>query len=178
MISVEEEDRLKSELLGLFSHLNRMRQELATLHHDDTASFDSMADTLDAIVESTETAGNLILENMEQIDSLVGNLCVAGDESSAEVCGQINQCVNRVFEACSFQDLTGQRITRVVRSLKFVEERIGAMIRMWGKEELEKFAFDLKGDEQPEPDADAALLHGPQRANVAISQEDIDKLFG
>ena len=179
MISTEEETRLKKELVGLFGHLNRMRRELASLHHDDSASFDSMADTLDAIVENTETASNTILENMERITTMAEQLHAAEAEAKDAIRDQLNDCVNQVYEACSFQDLTGQRITRVVKSLKFVEERVNAMVRMWGKEELERLIDDLDEDE-PAPaavDADEALLHGPQRANVAISQADIDKLF-
>lgn len=177
MISAQEEDRLKKELVGLFSHMNRMRRELAALQGNGQGDFASMADTLDAIVENTEVASNTILESMEAIDVMVDELKSRDDAEVTSVCDRISTCVNQVFEACSFQDLTGQRITRVVNSLKFVEERISAMIRMWGKEELAKVVEEVKQDETP-AEPDKALLHGPQRANVAISQEDIDKLFG
>ena len=177
MISVQEEDRLKKELVGLFGHLNRMRRELASLHHEEQGSFASMADTLDAIVESTETASNTILESMEEIDGIVGDLRKTADDPALKMCERITDRVNQVFEACSFQDLTGQRITRVVNSLKFVEERVNAMIRMWGKDELAKVVEDLQRETEPAVSADDALLHGPQREGVAISQADVDKLF-
>jgi chemotaxis protein CheZ len=177
MISIQEEDRLKKELIGLFGHLSVMRRELASLRHNDSASFDSMSDTLDAIVENTETASNTILENMENIASAVEQLQCNDHEDNNAVRERIFTCVNQVFEACSFQDLTGQRITRVVKSLKFVEERINEMVRMWGKVELERVIDDMGGN-APNIDTDSALLHGPQRTDVAISQDDIDKLFG
>jgi len=178
MVSTDEDDILKKELVGLFAHLSRMREELASLHHDDSASFDSMADTLDAIVENTEVASNTILENVETIAGLADRLHGADLETKDAIGEQIATCVNQVFEACSFQDLTGQRITRVVKSLKFVEERINAMVRMWGKDELERVIEEMTGGEPAEIDPDEALLHGPQRASVAISQDEIDKLFG
>jgi chemotaxis protein CheZ len=177
MISQEVEDSLKKEVVGLFGHLSMMRRELASLHRDDTANFDAMTDTLDAIIENTEAASNTILESVEEIDEIVSHLRGAGDAASTSVCDQINDRINQVFEACSFQDLTGQRITRVVKSLAFVEARINTMVRMWGKEELARVVDDIAQEQDVGPDQDAELLHGPQRADVAITQADIDKLF-
>jgi len=176
VISSDEENRLKKELLRIYGNINEMRREVAALQDEGLGDFESMADTLDAIVESTEEAGNTILDSMEAIDAKLGVLRALGDPKVAAVCQEITGDANRVFEACAFQDLTGQRITRVVKSLKFVEDRVNALVRIWGKEELAKVAEELN-KEKPVVDADAALLHGPQRANVAVSQDDIDKLF-
>lgn len=179
MVSNEEEDRLKRELLGLFGHMTRMRRELASLHGESTQNFASMADTLDAIVENTEAASNTILESMEDIDAQLAELRANANEATIATCDRITDRVNQVFEACSFQDLTGQRITRVVNALKFVEERVNAMIRVWGKEELAQVFDDIQREmEAAAPkDADKALLHGPQRSSAAVSQTDIDKMF-
>jgi chemotaxis protein CheZ len=180
MISLAEEDRLKRELLGLFGHMSKMRRELATLHGENTKNFASMADTLDAIIESTEQASNTILESMEDIEAIAGELRTNTDAAAApQLCDRIVDRVNQVFEACSFQDLTGQRVTRVVNALKFVEDRVNTMIRMWGKDELAEVFEELKRESElpKEDDPDKALLHGPQRANVAMPQNDIDKLF-
>ena len=77
-----------------------------------------------------------------------------------------------MFEACNFQDITGQRISKVVKTLQFIEERVNKMIEIWGEEGF----TDVKQD-QEERDAEAALLNGPQLANQGVSQADIDKLF-
>jgi chemotaxis protein CheZ len=179
MISIQEEDRLKKELVGLFGHMNKMRRELAVLQGDDAGSFVTMADTLDAIIENTETASNAILESMEDIEEMVGELRKSNDPAVVAVCNRITERGNQVFEACSFQDLTGQRITRVVNSLKFIEERVTSMVRMWGKEELAKVVEEVKREAQPDQSADdeKELLHGPQREGVAHTQDEIDKLF-
>jgi chemotaxis protein CheZ len=177
MISLDNETQLKKELLRMYGNMNDMRRELAALQQDGgLGNFMSMADTLDAIVESTEDAGNTILDSMEAIDGKLEVLRGLGDAKVAAICQDISGDANRVFEACAFQDLTGQRITRVVKSLKFVEDRINALIRLWGKEELAVIVEELNREEPP-VENDAALLHGPQRSNVAISQADIDKLF-
>ncbi|HVI52047.1 MAG TPA: protein phosphatase CheZ [Candidatus Sulfotelmatobacter sp.] len=179
MISEQEEDLLKKELVGLFGHINKMRRELAALQVPTASGevFSSMADTLDDIVENTETASNTILESMEQIEEALGDLRAKGDPEVDAVCDRINERSNAVFEACSFQDLTGQRITRVVNSLKFIEERVSSMVRMWGKEELAKVVEEVSRETQPQVDEDKALLHGPQSATSAISQDDVDKMF-
>jgi len=180
MISEFEEDRLKRELVGLFGHLNKMRRELASLQTptDSGEVFASMADTLDDIVENTETASNTILESMEGIEEELNALRAKADPEVDAICDRINDRSNAVFEACSFQDLTGQRITRVVKSLMFVEERITAMVRMWGKDELAKTVEEIQQEAGTDPvDADKALLHGPQGNQAAISQADVDKMF-
>jgi chemotaxis protein CheZ len=89
------------------------------------------------------------------------------------VSDEIVDSTNKVFEACAFQDLTGQRITRVIKSLQFMEDHINRLVRMWGKEELARMAAEL-AVQNATPD----LMEGPQRSGVAISQDDIDKLFG
>lgn len=177
MITREVEECLKREVVGLFGQLSMMRRELASLHRDDSANFDAMSDTLDAIVENTEAASNTILESVEEIDAIVSDIRSDGDAARNLACDQINDRVNQVFEACSFQDLTGQRITRVVKSLAFLEARINTMVRMWGREELARVVDDIAQEQENVSDKDAELLHGPQRADAAITQADIDKLF-
>ena len=176
MNGTAEENRLKRELVGLFGHLNKLRRELASLHGGEEHNFVSMSETLDDIVKNTENASNTILENMESIDEMVGTLRASGDPKVIEVGNRINDRVNEVFEACSFQDLTGQRISRLVKGLTFIEERVNAMIRVWGRDEISKVIDEVK-QEQSEKSEDQKLLHGPQSETKAIAQTDVDKLF-
>jgi chemotaxis protein CheZ len=176
MNGTAEENRLKRELVGLFGHLNKLRRELASLSGGEEHNFVSMSETLDDIVKNTENASNTILESMESIDEMVGALRSSSDPAVLEACDRINDRVNQVFEACSFQDLTGQRINRLVKGLTFIEERVNAMIRVWGRDEIFKVIDEVKA-EQTEKSADEALLHGPQSESRAIDQSEVDKLF-
>jgi chemotaxis protein CheZ len=176
MNGTAEENRLKRELVGLFGHLNKLRRELATLHGGEEHNFVSMSETLDDIVKNTENASNTILESMESIDEMVDTLRSSEDPAVIEACNRINDRVNQVFEACSFQDLTGQRINRLVKGLTFIEERINAMIRVWGRDEISKVIDEVKA-EQTEKTDDQKLLHGPQSESKAIDQSEVDKLF-
>jgi len=171
MIAPEEERVLKTHLVEMFGHISSMRREFAALKGDSKGNFATMTDTLDAIVENTEAAGNAILESMEAIGASVAKLQSVNDPTAASVCDEIVDSTNKVFEACAFQDLTGQRITRVIKSLQFMEYHINRLVRMWGKEELARLATELALQSGPD------LMQGPQRPSVAISQDDIDKLF-
>jgi chemotaxis protein CheZ len=172
-----EEGRLKRELVGLFGHLNKLRRELASLHSGDEQDFASMAETLDDIVQNTEAASNTILESMEAIDEIIVGLRAKGDPETDEVCNRINDRVNQVFEACSFQDLTGQRISRLVKGLTFIEDRVNSMIKVWGRDEITKVIEEVKQDSVDGKSSDEVLLHGPQSASTAINQDEVDKLF-
>lgn len=171
MIAPEEERVLKTHLVEMFGHMSSMRREFAALQGDSKGSFATMTDTLDAIVENTEAAGNAILESMEAIGASVAKLHGVNDPIAASVSDEIIDSTNKVFEACAFQDLTGQRITRVVKSLQFLEDHINRLVRMWGKEELARLAAEMAVPGAPD------LMEGPKRPGVAISQDDIDKLF-
>ena len=54
----------------------------------------------------------------------------SGDASA--LCDQINEKTMAAIECCTFQDITGQRVGKIVKSLQFVEERIDAMVALWG----------------------------------------------
>ena len=176
---VSESGILKRELVGLFGHLQKIRTELAALSPPGGGGagdhFGGMSEQLDAIVAATESATNTIMESMETVGSLMCEAReAAGDNAKlGEIFDKVDDRVNMVFEACSFQDITGQRISKVVNSLKFVEERVNSIILTWGREELTKVVVEIK-----EEDPDKKLLHGPQLPGQGVTQADVDKMLG
>jgi chemotaxis protein CheZ len=80
----------------------------------------------------------------------------------------------RIFEACNFQDLTGQRIAKVLATLKFIEERVAHMVEIWGGMDALKTYTDGTNDSNRDP-----LLHGPKLDgdHDHVSQDDVDALF-
>jgi len=174
---INESGILKRELVGLFGHLQKIRTELAALNPPGSDDhFGGMSEQLDAIVAATESATNTIMESMEAVGNLMCEARdAAGDNTKlADIFSQVDDRTNAVFEACSFQDITGQRISKIVNSLKFVEERVKAIIMTWGKDELTKVVVEIKEDKDP----DKKLLHGPQLPGQGVSQDDVDKLLG
>ena len=73
-------------------------------------------------MQTTEHAANQIMEAAEAIS---GWLQKGGDPASLPV---VTQQVNAIFEACTFQDLTGQRVRRAIRHLQQVETMLSSVM--------------------------------------------------
>ena len=92
-----------------------------------------------------------------------------------EICSEIESEVSDIFTACSFQDLTGQRTSKVINALRYIEQRVNAMIAIWGVEGVKPNTDipDAFTDKRP----DAHLLNGPALDGYGVSQSDVDALF-
>lgn len=168
-------DRLKQELDGLSRYILRVRQEVAAIDRPakPTEDFESMGDQMIAVVEATESATNMIMEAMESNGEILGELRDKIDDADQlALLDKIADNANNVFEACAFQDITGQRVGRVAKSITYVEERVEALKHLLGEQELEELEV-----EHDEIDSDEALLNGPQLNGQGLSQDDIDGLF-
>jgi chemotaxis protein CheZ len=176
---IHEAQRLKVEMDAIAGAIQRTKQEIATLHYAGAQGQEMarVTDELGAIVLGTETATHSILANAERIDELAGNLAarLSGDDKA--IAGEISDQVISIFEACNFQDITGQRISKVVAAMRFIDERVGQMIQIWGG--LESFK-EVQALEVFDRSGDKALLNGPALAHDegCTSQDDIDALFG
>ncbi|HYF56019.1 MAG TPA: protein phosphatase CheZ [Salinarimonas sp.] len=176
---LREAQRLKDELDAISAAIQRTKQEIATLHFAGAQGREMgrVTDELGAVVLGTEDATNLILESAEAIDDLAANLSARLSGEEGALAAEIGERVVAVFEACNFQDITGQRISKVVNAMRFVEERVNRMIEIWGG--LESFQ-----EVEVLPDAnragERALLNGPalDEDEGVTSQNDIDALFG
>ncbi|MDP6390421.1 MAG: hypothetical protein QF654_11045 [Alphaproteobacteria bacterium] len=179
METAAEPKQLQSEIVNLFQYIRRFREEIAQINAGgaDGDHFQSMSDQLDAIVKATEVATNGILENLEGIEGLVDSLRQeVGNGKAGELCNQITDRAMQAMESCTFQDITGQRVTKIVRSMQFVEERVSSMIDLMGKDVVDEMGLQIRED-QGEPEGEEALLNGPQLEGQAISQDEIDALF-
>jgi len=90
---------------------------------------------------------------------------------------KVTEAVTQVFEACNFQDITGQRITKVVKALKHIEQKVEALVAAFG-DEIQKYRTLHPDHRQAEDEtSDAALLNGPQMPDDAAKQAEIDALL-
>ena len=175
-VPLHHDDPLKKELVGLFQYVQRVRQEIAAIGRpaNDDHKFDSMGQQLDAIVGATEEATNNIMEAMERNGDLLVKLKEGiSDAGQLALIEQITENTNSVFEACSFQDITGQRVSKVIKSVTYVEDRVRALVNIWGKSEVDKVEVEPEHDKTE----DEKLLQGPALEGEGISQAEIDKLF-
>jgi hypothetical protein len=164
---------LRHELQDMSASISQARREIAALRpsEDGNDRFSTASNELDAIIVSTERASSEILTSSERILELIGKLR-DGDDDTADLYSKIEAEVMEIFTACSFQDLTGQRTTKVINVLRYIEQRIGSMIAIWGEDKAPR--DDLPPD--PVDDRpDSHLLHGPSL--TGIDQNEVDQLM-
>ncbi|MBX2831870.1 MAG: protein phosphatase CheZ [Rhodospirillales bacterium] len=170
---------IRTQIAEMNEHIHKAKVQIASLRHPK-ASDDrliSATSELDAIVKDTEMATHTILESAEQIDDLSMTLKnSAPSEFVADHVEQIAFIVTKIFESCNFQDITGQRINKVVSTLEFVEDRVHNMISIWGEDAFAELPVPESEEKEDVPE-DSDLLNGPQLEGEGISQDDIDKLF-
>jgi chemotaxis protein CheZ len=176
---IAEAAKLKSELDLIYDAINRTKQEIAAVHLTgfQGPEMARVTNELDAIVGGTESATEQILSNAEEIDQMASTLAARlKNDQNQQLIADVQERVIKIFEACNFQDLTGQRITKVVSTLKFIETHILRMMEIWGG--LDAFR-DIEAEKMVKPDGDAGLLNGPKIEGDAghASQDDIDALF-
>lgn len=174
---LEDALRIKRELDGIYEAIAETKREIASLHQMNLGQQKiQVKPELDAIVVGTEKATDAILESAEAIEQQARALTASLEGSQAEMVEDISDKVVHIFEACNFQDLTGQRIQKVVNVLKFIEERTESMMEIWGGADIFK---NIEGSTPEEEEGDRALLNGPalESTEDVASQDDIDALF-
>jgi chemotaxis protein CheZ len=169
----------ETALLGEVAELGRTiaaaKAEIAALRVDDInhSHIPSATDELDAIVAHTAEATESILETCETLDRVAGELT---GETQRNLAAQLQDATTRIYEACSFQDITGQRITKVVATLKTIEGKVTDIIAAFG--DRRPGTAPVGTPTAPNrPLQDEALLHGPQLPASAMDQTDIDRLL-
>ena len=156
---------LLAEVEELAQTVANARAEIAALQADDIndSHIPSATDELDAIVAHTAAATDIILECCETLDRL-------GPTLTGEAAAALTDVTTKVYEACSFQDITGQRITKVVTTLQSIERKVAHIIEVFRRD---------PGAARPATPVEAAesLLNGPQLPTNAMDQSDIDALL-
>jgi len=170
---------LKDETDTIQRAINRTKQEIAALHVNGLNAPETgrASRELDAVVGGAEHAIQQILAAAEDIDEAANTLSAAlKHEQEQALAHDIRDQVIRIFEACNFQDLAGQRITKVTATLKFIEDRVARMMEIWGGIEAFK---DFTAAALAERDPGPVLLNGPKLDGDTghATQDQIDAIF-
>lgn len=155
--AAEDIQSLRTEMASL--GVDKMRQE----HLPEAGQ------ELDAVVQETEKATDRIMESAEMI--------MAADRSDPAAFQElVDAQMIDIFEACTFQDITGQRIAKVVETLKRLESRFDRLLATLPKSEA---GADSASDDEKERDArnKEQILNGPQVDGPQVDQNSIDALF-
>jgi chemotaxis protein CheZ len=172
-------EKLKVELDLIHDAINKTKREIAVLHGKsfDGDEMSKVTGELGAVVGGTEEATQQILEAAEAIDQAATAMTKVNSPDQQKLLSEeIQERVISIFEACNFQDLTGQRIGKVMTTMKFIENHITVMMDIWGGvDAIRAHAPPIIDDRV----GDAKLLNGPKAEGDVghASQNDIDALF-
>lgn len=161
-------EHIYKELKDLHDLIEETRREISASRVSDISGthIPVATDELDAVVAATEVATGTIMDSCDAISAYSDKLEAPHKDFMV---GE----VTKVLEACSFQDITGQRITKVVKSIKQIEEKINKLMSVL-EEKIPGLPSTVLEDTRT---GDARLLNGPQMPDKAVSQDDIDKLL-
>jgi chemotaxis protein CheZ len=164
--------RLHRELLDIVKYIQDARADIASIRPTSLREegIAVATDELDAVVEATSDATNHILDAAEQIENIADDL----DEDTAE---KLMKITGGIYEASNFQDITGQRITKVVNVLRTVEQKLESMSHIVDGVAVEFSDAEKKAADLLTIGEDKELLNGPSMPDAANSQDDIDALL-
>jgi chemotaxis protein CheZ len=144
-------DMTEARLMG---QLAAVHDQIARLIAIPAASTRNSGVELEAVVQATEAAATTILEAAEAIQAWID-----GGSRDPDAIRSLASRVGAIFEACSFQDITGQRIRRAIQHLEQVEALLGRYLQ--------------PAHGAPAPDTDRAPPPSPD-----LAQAEIDQLLG
>jgi chemotaxis protein CheZ len=171
---------VRSEVTKLANYIADAKAEILSITPESgdinpSASefFHSSGLELNAVVSATEDATNKI---MDATDNILKILPAVKDANAVAI---INTEAIKIYDACSFQDITGQRINKVIKTMDYVEAKVAKLAKLFGSVDANisslaaKNSAEILKDNRP----DAHLMEGPQLAGKGISQDDIDAMF-
>ncbi len=164
---------IRQEIEKIASHISHAMHEIASINpsgeedeKDNIRNISFANAELAAVVQATEQATNTILDAADVIQDKLTVL--NGDETAKQ---EIMDASIKIYDACNFQDITGQRIGKVVRTLDYLDSKITRLKQFIDESSTAGEIDEEFRDKRP----DAALMSGPQLD--APNQEEIDKLF-
>lgn len=165
------DEALHRDFSDIASAIADMRQQIGRLQAKEMTGvrIPHAGRELEAIVEATESATHAIMETAEELMS-------HGAEDGLEgYKADVDAACMQIFESCAFQDITGQRVAKVVDTLKMIEERVSHFAERIGAEDQEgPVTEDEAAREKRKADL---ILHGPQLDGDGHDQSSVDDLF-
>jgi chemotaxis protein CheZ len=157
---------VNQEFRYIATYIARTRQEISALRPNDIKEtrLPTAGAELDAIVKNTEEATHTIMGAAEAI--------MAADPTDFDAYQNlVNDKVLEIFQACSFQDITGQRVQKVVDTLRHIENRVARFAEVMGAQD------EVSEDDLREKRKRELLLNGPALNGPETKQDTIDAFF-
>lgn len=170
-------EQLELEIEKIAQYIAEAKLEIASisLPEDQTGNEKNITHAtlqLTEVVRHTEEATNSIMDHSDAIMLIASEIMEKDGDASAK----LNEHALGILESCSFQDITGQRIKKVLNTLEQIELRISRLVKLFGGTLPDRLNIEDVDNGHRRPDED--LLNGPQLSAAKPTQDDIDKLFG
>lgn len=159
-----------SEVLEILGAIN---------YHGDGSSAANTGVELEAVIEDTENAANHILDAADRIVGLVDDERDWNDETTrSEIRNNIRNDIQEILMACTFQDLTGQRIRNTLKNLQTIEERLSNTFERLGIQvQPDQSVINKQVEKASSQDEVDALFSANKEGSGSSSQDDIDGMF-
>ena len=157
---------LHDELRYISAYIKQTRTEISNLRPNDLSEdqIPGAGAELHAVVKHTAEATNTIMSAAEDVMSAdTSNVTAYQDLVSGKMM--------EIFEACTFQDITGQRISKVVDTLDHIEKRLERFATVMGVEDAALVETDADRRKREN------ILNGPALNGPEVAQDTIDKMF-
>lgn len=158
------------ELREIAEYIESMKHEIGTLQPNELKNtrIPAAGQELSAIVSATEKATNRIMECAEAV--------MAADASDpAAYKALVDDKMMVIFEACSFQDITGQRVAKVVETLEHIEDRVSRFAAAMRAKDIAGYVSEKERKRAERKER--LMLNGPQLAGEGVAQNDVDQLL-
>ena len=159
---------IHNEFNSIADYISRTRDEIAQLRPNDIRDqrIPGAGAELEALVSDTERATETIMSEAEAV------MCSETEDIDAYK-AEVMESMTKIIEACSFQDLTGQRVSKVVSSLKHIEERVARFAQSMGVNDADATEQEIEEAKRREQ----LHLNGPAIGGPEVAQDDIDALL-
>lgn len=167
------ERRIYQEMQDLKAVIESLRQELRSVSPGDISRdhIPGATDELDAVVSLTEEATNKIMNACDQVQDDISGL-------PEDMQTRLQEQLTNIFEACTFQDITGQRISKVIAALKKIDIKTQDMMAVLHTHFPETGQSKAARSTPPVALTDSdSLMNGPQLPGQGVSQDDIDRIL-
>lgn len=165
-------DKRRSEEFSVIAgYIAKAKEEIREMRPHDISQerIPTAGAELEAITRDTENATHNIMNSAEAMMGF--SIDQFGGDANAYKAA-VDDEVMKIFEACSFQDITGQRVSKVVNVLKQIEERVGKLANTLGVED--STPQEMTAEEKRRHDL---LLNGPAIGGPETKQDAIDAMF-
>lgn len=170
---LKSDPTLINEIQGMMKAIESTKQEIIALRpvKMKEEEIPDATNVLDVIIKTNEEACATILACAEEINEVA-------EFVPAKLKEKLMDISTRIFESSNFDDLNGQRVRKVIKTLKTIEDRLQKIIAIFGQEETRtgEVLKELEGAQEKAPPA-TSKLEGPQNPDERASQEEIDRLL-